>query len=326
MKLRIILATFLSVIAFNSYAQDEVIEAPIEDVPVSTDVPEVAQPTDNTVQPATSQPSRPPQANIPVVEAPKPTGDGKPKVRDGAYDRSITVEREILQYDPIREADVFWQKRIWRVVDTREKINKSFVYPKEPFIKILLDAAKSGEITVFSSVDDEFTTPITKEEIQNLGASTDTVWQTDPETYEEKQVVVHNEFDPTKVKKFRIKEDWIFDEETSTMVTRIIGIAPVEDVTDQNGNFRGQRAMFWVYYPDARPMLATHEAFNPFNDAIRMSWEDVLEMRYFSSYITKESNVYDRRIEDYKTGIAALLEAEKIKNDIFKFEHDLWQY
>lgn len=323
MKLKLILSALLMFVAYNSYAQDEVIEAPVEDVP-ATSVEE--QPVSTSSPAPVSTPA--PAASIPTLAAPKPaTGaEGKSKVRDGAYDRSITLEREIISYDPLREADVFWQKRVWRVIDTREKINKPFTYPVEPFISILLNAAKSGEITVYSSVDDIFTTPITTDDIQNLGSSTDTVYQTDPETYEEKQVVVHNEFNPEKVKKYRLKEDWIFDKETSTMVTRIVGIAPVEDVVDEQGNFRGQRAMFWVYYPDARPMLATHEAFNPFNDAIRMSWEDIFEMRYFSSYITKESNVYDRRIEDYKTGIAALLEGEKIKNDIFKFEHDLWQY
>jgi hypothetical protein len=36
--------------------------------------------------------------------------------------------------------------------------------------------------------------------------------------------------------------------------------------------------------------------------------------------------VYDRRIQDYKTGIDALLEADKIKDGMFHFEHDLWEY
>ena len=40
----------------------------------------------------------------------------------------------------------------------------------------------------------------------------------------------------------------------------------------------------------------------------------------------KESNVYDRRVMDYKAGIDILYEAEKIKYEIFNFEHDLWSY
>jgi hypothetical protein len=36
--------------------------------------------------------------------------------------------------------------------------------------------------------------------------------------------------------------------------------------------------------------------------------------------------VYDRRIQDYKSGIDILFEGENIKGTIFNFEHDLWQY
>jgi hypothetical protein len=46
----------------------------------------------------------------------------------------------------------------------------------------------------------------------------------------------------------------------------------------------------------------------------------------FDSYIIKEENVYDRKINQYSTGVDALLEAERIKMDIFNFEHDLWEY
>jgi len=49
-------------------------------------------------------------------------------------------------------------------------------------------------------------------------------------------------------------------------------------------------------------------------------------MRYFSSYISQESNVYDRKVEDYLSGVDMLLEAEKIRMEIFNFEHDLWEY
>jgi gliding motility associated protien GldN len=119
---------------------------------------------------------------------------------------------------------------------------------------------------------------------------------------------------------------WFFDEETSTMQVRIIGIAPLREVYDAQGNFKYEQPMFWAYYPQLRNTLASQEAFNPLNDAGRMSWEDIMEMRYFSSYIYKESNVYDRRLQDYLSGVDLLLEADKIKNEIFSFEHDLWSF
>jgi len=247
-------------------------------------------------------------------------------VLDGAFKREVTVEKEILPYDHLREADAFWEKRIWRVIDVREKMNLPFAYPKEPFIEILLQAAENGEATLYDAIDDEFTEVITVEELQSTLGGTDTVPIIDPDTYEETFEVVNNDFDPASVTKFRLKEVWVFDEERAMLVVRILGIAPIQDVYDDNGNYRGQRAMFWAYYPELRTALSSREAFNPFNDAIRMSWEDILEMRMFSSYIYKESNVYDRRIQDYATGVDALYESDRIKNEIFIMEHDLWTY
>jgi hypothetical protein len=45
----------------------------------------------------------------------------------------------------------------------------------------------------------------------------------------------------------------------------------------------------------------------------------------FSSYVTKWNNEKDFRIEDYATGMDGLIEANRIKQWLFEFEHDLWE-
>ncbi len=245
---------------------------------------------------------------------------------DDIVERRLTYEKRILPYDNVREADIFWEKRIWRVIDTREKMNLPFSYPERPFFTILMDAAKSGEITVYSTEDDKFSNPFTTEEVKSIGASRDTIYVTDPETYETTMQVVTNELNPEEIMRYRIKEVWFFDLETSTLQVRILGIAPMIDNKDDNGNFRFEQPLFWVYYPEARKVLAHERVFNFYNDASPMSWEDLFEMRFFSSYIWKESNVYNRRIQDYVSGVDILLESDRIKSEIFNFEHDLWSY
>lgn len=248
---------------------------------------------------------------------------------DDIVEKRTMVEKRVLPYDHIREADIFWEKRIWRVIDVREKMNLRFANPARPFINILLEAAESGEITVYSGETDNFDpeTAISPEEVSQIGAETDTITTFNPETYDEETEIVHNELNPEDIKRYRVKEIWFFDEESSTMQVRILGIAPLLDVNDDEGNFLYQLPMFWVYYPEARSLLAREQAFNEGNDASPLSWEDILEMRFFSSYIMKESNVYDRRLEDYlKDGVDLLLEGDKIKNEIFNFEQDLWSY
>ncbi|MCR9103460.1 MAG: gliding motility protein GldN [bacterium] len=261
--------------------------------------------------------------NIIMTESGEMNAD---KPLDDIVEKRLTFEKRVLPYDHVREADIFWEKRIWRVIDVREKMNLAFAYPERPFFTILMEAAEAGEITVYSTEDDKFSIPLTPDEVASMGASVDTIATVDPETYEETFQVVRNEVDPTDVKRYRLKEIWFFDEETSTMQVRILGIAPLIEEFDDNGNFRYERPMFWVYYPEAREVLARERVFNIANDSSPMSYEDLFEMRFFASYIYKESNVFDRRLEDYLSGTDLLMESERIRQEIFNFEHDLWSY
>ncbi len=260
------------------------------------------------------------------TEADEPEAPGE-KPLDDVVKKEVMMERRVLPYQPVRESDIMWQRWVWRVLDIREKMNLAFAYPEEPFFKIVSDAAAKGDLPVYSTEDDKFTKRLSTEDVLNMLSKTDTIVTFDPETYEEKVQVVRNQINFEDVKRFRIKETWFFDRETSTMQVRILGIAPLIDVKDNNGNFRYESPMFWVYYPQARELFARHRVFaNGENLNATISWEDLFEMRYFASYIYKGSNVHDRRLDEYLTGVDLLLESEKIKNEIFNFEHDLWQY
>lgn len=250
-------------------------------------------------------------------------------VLDGFYQKEVIPEKEIIPYDHVREADVFWSKRIFREIDVDEKMNLPFKYPKEPLIKIIHEAAKAGDLTVYDPVVEyayDFTKEMPTDEVKGIGYREDTLFQVNPITLEEEVVYAKNELQWDQIIKYKIKEDWFFDENTSTFQVRIIGIAPLMDVTTSEGVKIGTAAMYWIYYPDLRPILAKYRVFNNQNDATTMSWEDLFEARIFASYITKESNVHDREIKNYATGIDALLESDRIKQEMFEFEHDLWTY
>jgi len=249
---------------------------------------------------------------------------------DDVVKKEIMGERRVLPYQPIRESDVFWEKRIWRVIDVREKMNLPFAYPEQPFFKILSDAATKGDLPVYSVDEDgaKFKKRLSTEDVLSMLSKSDTVITFDPETYEEKITIVNNDINWEDVKRFRIKEVWFFDKETSTMQVRILGIAPMIDVRDNEGNFRFEKPMFWVYYPHARELFARHRVYTMGgNMNATISWDDYFEMRYFASYVYKESNVYDRKLEDYiPPSVDLQMESERIKAEIFNWEHDLWQY
>ena len=94
-----------------------------------------------------------------------------PKYPDGVYVKENTRTRRAIPYTHLREADVMWSKRIWRVIDLREKINHPLYYPTTPILdrKSLYDVIKDaalndGTITLFDqpALDDEFKYEMTK--------------------------------------------------------------------------------------------------------------------------------------------------------------------
>ncbi|RME18139.1 MAG: gliding motility protein GldN [Bacteroidetes bacterium] len=120
--------------------------------------------------------------------------------------------------------------------------------------------------------------------------------------------------------KYQLKEDWFFDKQRSVLDVRILGIQANLYVEDKDT----YKDLFWVYFPACRPFFARHEVFNPRNPSENRTFDDIFWKRQFNSTIVKEENVYDRMLLEYLRGIDNLLEAERIKNDLFKWEHDLW--
>jgi len=241
--------------------------------------------------------------------------------------RTDEVENRVLPYEHVREADIAWQKRIWRTLDVREKMNLAFQNVDEPLVKIMQEHLLNGDVRGFK--DEKFKEPIAIEDIGGIFSTVDTIVGFDEDTYEEKIMIVENDIDVTDVKRYRLKEVWFFDEEASMMKVRILGIAPLKDLVTDDGDYLGEEALFWIYFPEARDFFSRHRVPNDFNDFAPMSWADVFDSRFFSSYITKQSNTLGMRVKDMfaeDRGIEMLMEGEKIKMELFNFEHDLWEY
>lgn len=255
--------------------------------------------------------------------------------RDGVVDLSEKFDKKPIAYPWIRKADYVWEKRIWRVIDMREKMNQPMYYPETPhnnwrsFMTIMMDAIKEGSLTAYdaSSPTDEFISPLSFKELMASVEKADSVQQQrNYPPYDFYDTVIVKKLNTTDIKKLRVKEDWFFDKQRSMLEVRIIGICPVIDVFEDDGTYRGQKPLFWIYFPEARPILAKSEVFNRFNGAARLTYDDFFWKRMFTSYIYKVDNQYDRKIQEYAAGIDAILESERIKEDLFNFEQQLWEY
>lgn len=258
-------------------------------------------------------------------------------VLDGAYIKENTKTKRVVPYTHIREADVMWARRVWRTIDLREKMNHPLYFPTDAINdrKSLFDVIRQGlmvdgSITAYDAGplldDDEFKKALLPGDLQNMFTRMDTQYTENLSSGDMEMVVQEINLESRDIKMYKVKEDWIFDKQRSTMDVRIIGMAPMREMRGEDGEIRGYAPMFWLYYPECRYVFANWEAFNRENDAERRSYEDIFWKRQFSSYITKWSNVYDRGINEYKQGLDALLEGEEIKSALFVFEHDLWNF
>ena len=266
---------------------------------------------------------------------------GGKTILDDIYEPQHVPARKPVIYPPIREADVMFKKKIWRMLDLRQKINFPLYYPTEPIedrislIDLIISGVKDEQMTVYNPDEgDEFTTVLPYEEIEkNFDAGLDTIDQEDPETGEIIKKVIKKPMRTSEVKRYMMKEIWYFDKQRSMLQVRIIGLCPIRMYTkgaDEGGDESAvftQKQVLWVYYPAFRPLFATHVVFNTQNDAERRTFEDIFSMRRFESYIYQKTNVYNnRRIGEYTKGLDSILESDKITEWLRNWEHDLWEY
>jgi gliding motility associated protien GldN len=266
--------------------------------------------------------------------------------RDAAVERGMFKDRIPLEYEFLRADDALYTQRVWREIDIREKINLPFRYQAQDdngdqrFVSILVkavrDQLKSGNAIAFSADDDRFTTFLDSAKFEAAisgGAKCDTFPVFDLQ--DPNKIIGWREdcklLNPDEIVKFRIKEEWVFDREASRMFVRILGIAPCKTMMSLDGEREiGTAPLFWIYYPDVRSVLAKYEVYNPKNMGMsRMTWEELFEARMFSSYVIKSSldNPMNKMLRNLiNDPILRLLEGDNIKDKIFNYEQNLWQY
>lgn len=231
----------------------------------------------------------------------------------------------------IREADIMWAKNIWRIIDLNERENFPFYFPieKRPrqlnLFNVLLSGIDSNKITVYKTDDLIWDDTLTKKQVFDKVVLSDSinVYYADEfgNEYVEKQFMsdtLSGEF----ISQYWIKEKWFFDKQRSVMDVRIIAVCPVKYDVSKDLYI----PLFWVNYNDARNWLSQFQTINSKNISEQRTFDELFIKRKFASVIKKESNMYDREIEEYVNNVKEFLqESERIKEFIRNFEADRWE-
>jgi gliding motility associated protien GldN len=245
----------------------------------------------------------------------------------------VGVDRPV-PYQYVREADVMWSRIIWRRIELSEKMNHILALPEQPnrgsmsLIDVLLDGIHTKGLTAYkakaSDAGNEFNLIMTEDDVhKEMGASK--VVSTDPNNPGEMDIP----YNSAEINSYIVKELWYFDKQRSVLEVRIIGMCPIRKYyrpDDINYERPLYKKVFWVNYLEARPLLAKSPIYSPYTDVKNLTYDDIFQKRLFSSYIFMESNPYNRAIIQYESGLEVLLEADRVKNEIFNFEQDLWSY
>lgn len=292
-----------------------------------------------------------------VLSPPTQTPSNPDTIIDGAYDKIHNETKPMAyKYPSIKEKDIVWSRTIWREIDLRQKINHHFYFPKienrvnlnpekMSLIDVIMEAIQYGDkdkYRCFNVVNNmapgnEFKYGImTEEQEMFLGAkiqkgeAIQTEWTAEDSVDQDGSTVYYDDvitpFNRTEVTKWIVKEEWFFDKHRSAMDVRIIGLCPIRNYVDDNGEER-EEPIFWIYFPEYRDLLVQTKVANfTKNNAQQRSYLGILEKRMFGSRILQESNIMNRSVTDYMIGLDALLESERIKEEIFNIEHDMWEY
>ncbi len=268
-------------------------------------------------------------------------------------DSLVSFKTKPLDYGYIDEKDVLRSMVVWEIIDLNDKINQPFYHNTDGIItqnkslyQLLIDNILSGAIK--EVYDDEmFLTKLGPEQIkQRLSFTVETDYLKDirnsgrtPTPEEIKAGTDTFETKTETVKLLKVKGMWYVDRRDGQMKYRLLGIAAMgpdptmmaEKTADgvSLGDKNELIDLFWVYYPDAREVLANAVVFNNKNLSSDVSYDDVLNARRFSSVIYKSDNGLGTGvIKDYIPHDAEeqLEESDRIKNQILEMENDMWNY
>lgn len=257
------------------------------------------------------------------------------------YQKDQVKGREAMPYAYLREADVVWEHLVWRTIDFREKFNQFFYFPTDPdkdtqgrinLTNVIIKGLANGEFEGYE--DDDMVKIKTYEELMSSLLRTDTTIVYDYDDYGDeigsRPVITREEFDPGNVYSVRIKESWYIDKQDTRQKVRILSLCLVYNYCrDREGERVCQdEPIIWIPMDDlrVRNVLVRNLAYDERNSHAERSYDDIFIDRYFDSYCYRESNVMNRPIEVYLTGTDAILESQRIEDEIWNIESDMWEY
>jgi gliding motility associated protien GldN len=283
------------------------------------------------------------QANLLNAKNPSEIGDSS----------ASKAVNEFVDYEYVDDKDILWSKVVYEFIDLNERLNFPLLFPvndtkyddtRKSLWRVIRENIENGKISeVYDSNNDNFTeasriigkdsTDLEAKVFKNYNISDIYKSKYVPESFVPREVA-----SSADIFGYVIKGVWYFDKIHAELRYRLLAIQPYgKDLKTSVDGEETETGYFWIWYPSIREILDDHLVFNDKNNNNRISFDELLINRRFSSYIYKYDNVYgDREIRDYirqrdnesyaQWQTRIVMESERIKKEILDFEIDMWGY
>lgn len=247
---------------------------------------------------------------------------------DGFYQANNLEDAVPFAYPKVNMKNIRFYKRVWRDIDLSNEENYIYAIPGASLIEAIMKGINEGKLTPYSPEDDSFKTKMTASQGVAQFADSVLVPIFDEEGNQIDAQMTLNEFNPERVTKFRIKEDIFFDKQRGRLETRIIGVAPLMDISSsaELAESVGSTPAFWLYFPQLRYTLVKVDVSDPDRGLYDMSMDDLFVQRKFASTIIRESSPSAMRQEAQyaENALQQLQEAQQIEDKLEAYKERLW--
>jgi hypothetical protein len=124
---------------------------------------------------------------------------------------------------------------------------------REAFINELLYAAYQGNIKTYDAF---LLNEMTTNQVKDIGHRSDTLrLQRSVAPYDYHDTVINKELSIHEITRIRFLEEWNLNKRNKQINKVVMGIAPLLESYDENGNLRGYQPMFWVFFDKKYPEM-----------------------------------------------------------------------
>lgn len=245
---------------------------------------------------------------------------------DGFYQANSMEDAVPFAYPEVNKKNIRFYKRVWRDIDLKDEKNYILAIPGNSLIEVVMKAIEKGKLSLYSPDDDSFKGRLSAQEGMARFADSVLVPIFDGEGNQIDSKMALNEFDPSRVTKFRVKEDIFFDKQRSRLETRIIGVAPLMNITTsaELAESVGATPAFWLYFPQLRYSLVQVDISDPDKGLYDMTMDDFFVQNKFASAIVRESSPgMLQNLKETENG-GQLLDGRKVEEKLDAYKKKLW--